>query len=165
MYLAAHHFDVNPQDAVKARVNMEVAGVAVGAAALGIQLVSTARKVRTFITSMEDAPEGLTNLESSLHQLEAILEQVTEIINTRSRHVDTSGPVDLLEQAVYKSEPNVMKLGHLVDKLQRRLGHGSRRRVLWASLSSIVNQDDLVRYRSLLHEDLTALNTALALMT
>ncbi|KAL6715960.1 hypothetical protein ACLMJK_006922 [Lecanora helva] len=89
---------------------MEVAGGAIGAVALGIQLVGTVQKVTTFIKSIHDTPEDLAYLASSVDQLETTLRQVTTLVENRSQHTDTPGSVNLLESAVRNCEPNVTKL-------------------------------------------------------
>ena len=61
---------------------MEVAGGAIGAVALGIQLVGTVQKVTSFIRSIQDAPKHLARLGSSVAQLESILNRVTNLIES-----------------------------------------------------------------------------------
>ena len=142
---------------------MEVAGGAIGAVALGIQLVSTVQKVMKFIQSIHDAPEDLASLGSSVSQLETILHRVITLVETCSKHPNTPGSVDILERAVRNCEPNITKLGKLVDKLQKKFDQSGKRRAAWASVNLVVRKEDLGRYRSLIQGDLTALNTALAL--
>lgn len=146
----------------KTTESMEVAGGAIGAVGLGIQLVGTVRKVMTFIQSIQDAPEDLARLGSRVKQLETILHRVTTLVESRSQYTDTSGSVDLLEEAVRNCEPNVTKLGKLVDKLQKKSDQSGKRRAAWTSLKSVVKKEDLDKYRSLIQESLMALNTAIA---
>ena len=141
---------------------MEVAGGVVGAVALGIQLVGTAQQVTSFIRSIQDAPEELANLGSSVDQLETILHRVTTLVQSQSQDTDNPGSMDMLERAVRNCEPNVTKLGKLVDKLQKKFGQSGKRRAAWASLRVVVRKEDLNQYRSLIQGDLMALNTAIA---
>ena len=141
---------------------MEAAGGAIGAVALGIQLVDTVQKVTSFIKSIQDAPEDLASLGSSVDQLETILRRVTTLVESWSQYTDTPGSMDMLERAVRNCEPNVTKLGTLVDKLQKKFDQGGTRRRVWASLRLVVKREDLNRYRSLIQGDLLALNTAIA---
>ena len=53
-----------------------------GAVALGIQLVGTVQKVMAFFQSIQDAPEDLASLGSSVNQLETILHRVTTLVES-----------------------------------------------------------------------------------
>lgn len=70
--------------------------------------------------------------------------------------------MDMLERAIRNCEPNVTKLGKLVDKLKKEFDRSGKRRAAWASLKLVVRKEDLDRYRSLIQRDLMALNTAIA---
>ena len=141
---------------------MEVAGGAIGAASLGIQLISTVQKIIRFIQDIRDAPEELANLRSSVERFCHILRAVTTLIESRRLQTGNTGSVDLLESAVSSCHPNVAKLEKLVDDIRRKLGHDSRRRMVWASMMTVIKKDDLDKHRRLVEGDLVALNTAIA---
>ena len=140
---------------------MDVVSGAFAVLSLGIQLAESVKKANTFLKDVQKAPDELMRLVETLDQLAALLIQVDDLIEQQQRTDGLLGPSGLLQSALQSCRLSVGMLEVFVNKLQVSFDRQGRVKKVWASLKTVVKKEDTERLRGRIHENMTALQSAL----
>ena len=140
---------------------MEIAGGVVAVVSLSIQLADTVRKACGFLCRLRNASDEILLLIDKLDQLQFILRQVSDVVETQRQLRSPHEAIGAIQSAVCSCERNVKRLQLMVLRLKPKNRTHLTNRAILLSFKTAIKDEDIKKLRHRINEDLLMLQTAL----
>ena len=126
-----------------------------------LQLVGTVKKATKFLKEVQNAPKEIARLVDCLSQFESLLVAAHDIVEQQNKVQGLPSSIHIISSALERCKSTIDKLDASVNALKAYFKNQSRGRKVWASLRTVIKQDEVEHIRAQVDKDMKNLHTAL----
>ena len=142
---------------------MDGVSTAFAAVSITLQLVGTVKEVSKFLKEVKDAPKEITRLADALSQLESLLVTAQGIVEQQNDIKGLPSSINVVSDALQRCESTIKKLETSIDTLKAYFKGQCRVRKTWASVKTVMRQEEVERVHGQVEAAMGNLQSAILL--
>ena len=142
---------------------MDGVSTAFAAISITLQLVGTVKEASKFLKEVKDAPKEITRLADALSQFESLLVTAQAIVERQNTMKGLPSSITVVSDALQRCEVTVKRLEVSVVALKAYFKGQRRIRKTWASVKTVMKQDEVERVHGQVEAAMGSLQSAILL--